>query len=110
MSAHFSRRQVIAGAASGTALIAAQAASAGPAQAAQAVDPVRAPQAALPAQAGIPVRAATRSATFPVGYSTGSSLLFESKTNIAKTLDLIVSSGGTTVRFDIMWEIGRAHV
>ncbi|RFA08314.1 hypothetical protein B7R54_03050 [Subtercola boreus] len=102
MSPHLSRRQLLAGAAAGTAVVAAQAAVGGTAVAAT----LPARSGAAPAAAGVHA-AVARSAPFPVGYSTGSSLLFETRANIAKTLDTIVSSGGTLVRFDIMWVLAQ---
>ncbi|WP_172592034.1 cellulase family glycosylhydrolase [Subtercola boreus] len=85
MSVLVTRRQLFAGAAAGTAVV------------------------ALPTLVGsaASASAATRYAPFPVGYSTGSSLLFETHANIAKTLDTIVASGGTLVRFDIMWVLAQ---
>ncbi|WP_158507159.1 cellulase family glycosylhydrolase [Subtercola sp. Z020] len=113
MSSKLSRRQLIAGAAVGSAAVAAQvaagspafAASPSPAASAAAAPTVAGAGTVLDAPGAVPsgVRAVTRVASFPVGYSTGSTMLFESKANIAKTLDTIVASGGTTVRFDIMW-------
>ena len=50
-------------------------------------------------------RAVDLAAVFPVpvGYSTGSNLLFGSHADVDATLDIIVASRGTEVRIDIMW-------
>ena len=49
-------------------------------------------------------------APVPVGYSTGSSLLFGATTDVDRTLDVIAASHGTVVRIDIMWHVVQPNL
>ncbi|MGU3432791.1 cellulase family glycosylhydrolase [Actinomycetes bacterium M1A6_2h] len=50
----------------------------------------------------VPVAPASRT-TFPIGYSAGSAILYMNDADQNQTLDCIVATGGTQVRFDIPW-------
>ncbi|RFA15046.1 hypothetical protein B7R22_07490 [Subtercola boreus] len=59
--------------------------------------------AAAQAAAHVQAQAPARVASFPVGFSLGSNILWGTTTEIDQTLDITSYTGGTIVRLDIMW-------
>ncbi|WP_170151904.1 cellulase family glycosylhydrolase [Subtercola boreus] len=62
-----------------------------------------APALASAAPALVAQQAPARIASFPVGYSLGSNILWGTTAEVDQTLDAIANIGGTIVRIDIMW-------